>query len=95
MAGAAATTFVGYRLAWRPPKPVLEARFEIPSSTTVDRPLLAGAAIFRIGWGIGGYCPGPVLAALPLHAPGTLVVVPAMLVGLWLGSHAKNLRILA
>ncbi len=95
MAGAAATTFFGYRLAWRQPKPALEPKFEIPTSAAIDRPLLLGATVFGIGWGIGGYCPGPALTALPLLAPGTLVFVPAMLFGLWLGSHAKNLEILS
>ena len=94
MAGAGAVTFVGYRLAWRQPDPVFDDSFDVPSSTTIDRPLVAGAAIFGIGWGIGGYCPGPALTALPLLAPGTLVFVPAMLLGLWLGGHAKNLSIL-
>jgi uncharacterized protein len=95
MAGAAAVTFVGYRLAWRQPEPVFDERFDVPSSTVIDRPLVAGAAIFGIGWGVGGYCPGPALTALPLLAPGTLVFVPAMLLGLWLGAHAKNLTILS
>lgn len=94
MAGAASTAFVGYRLAWRRPKPVLADRFELPSSTAIDRPLVAGAAIFGIGWGIGGFCPGPALTSLPLLAPGTLVFVPAMLIGLWLGARARNLQIL-
>jgi uncharacterized protein len=94
MAGAAATTFVGYRLVWRRPKPLFEAKFDVPARTSIDRPLVAGAAIFGIGWGIGGYCPGPALTALPLLAPGTLVFVPAMLLGLWLGTRAKSLEIL-
>ena len=94
MGGATLTAFIGYRLAWRQPKPVLTEKFEIPSSTAIDRPLIAGAAIFGIGWGIGGFCPGPALTSLPLLAPGTLAFVPAMLLGLWLGSRARNLHIL-
>jgi uncharacterized protein len=94
MGGATLTAFLGYRLAWRRPKPVLAEKFELPSSTAIDRPLVAGAAIFGIGWGIGGFCPGPALTSLPLLAPGTLVFVPAMLVGLWLGSRARNMQIL-
>jgi len=84
MAGAVAVTFAGYRLAWRNEKPVLEDRFHIPESTAIDRRLVLGAAIFGIGWGLGGYCPGPALTALGLLAPGTIVFVPAMLVGMWL-----------
>jgi uncharacterized protein len=94
MGGATLTAFLGYRLAWRRPKPILTDKFEIPSSTAIDRPLIAGAGIFGIGWGIGGFCPGPALTSLPLLAPGTLVFVPAMLLGLWLGSRARNLQIL-
>jgi uncharacterized protein len=91
MAGAAAVTFIGYRLAWRQSKPMLGDSYDAPSSTAIDRPLVAGAAIFGIGWGVSGYCPGPALTALPLLAPGTVVFVPAMLLGLWLGGFSKNL----
>ena len=66
----------------------------MPSITRIDRPLVVGAALFGIGWGIGGFCPGPAWTALPLLAPGTLVFLPMMLAGLWLGSHGKNLSIL-
>jgi uncharacterized protein len=95
MAGAAAVTFIGYRVVSRQSGPVLDDSFDTPDRTTIDRPLVAGAAIFGIGWGIGGYCPGPALTALPLLAPGTLIFVPAMLLGLWLGGRAKNLSILS
>ena len=89
MGGATVTTFLGYRLAWRRPAPVLGASFDIPANRSIDRPLLTGSALFGIGWGIGGFCPGPAFTALPLLAPGTLVFVPAMLVGLWIGVRIK------
>ncbi|KIT18118.1 DUF6691 family protein [Jannaschia aquimarina] len=89
MGGASVTAFVGYRLAWRRSAPVLMDDFDVPSSTAVDRPLLTGAALFGLGWGIGGFCPGPAWTALPLMAPGTLAFLPAMLFGLWLGGRAK------
>ncbi|OJH43546.1 DUF6691 family protein [Paracoccus sp. SM22M-07] len=89
MGGATVTTFLGYRLAWRRPAPVLDASFDIPANRSIDRPLLTGSALFGIGWGIGGFCPGPAFTALPLLAPGTLVFVPAMLVGLWIGDRIK------
>ena len=95
MAGAAATAFVGYRLVWRRSAPVLDTSFDVPSSTRIDRPLVLGAALFGIGWGIGGFCPGPAWTALPLLAPGTLVFLPAMLAGLWLGTRAKSSNLLA
>ncbi|ESR24901.1 DUF6691 family protein [Lutibaculum baratangense] len=90
MGGAVVATFLGYRLAWRRSRPVLMQRFELPSSKTIDGKLVAGAAIFGLGWGLGGYCPGPALTALPLLAPGTLVFVPAMLIGMWAGVRTRN-----
>ncbi len=90
MGSATLTAFVGYRLVWRGPAPTLGAIFDVPSNTRIDRPLITGAAMFGIGWGIGGFCPGPAWTALPLLASGTLVFLPMMLDGLWLGSRGKN-----
>lgn len=95
MGGASLTTFMGYRLAWRRSEPVLMERFDIPSSTAIDRPLLTGATLFGLGWGIGGFCPGPAWTALPLLSPGTLAFLPAMLLGLWLGGRMKSSHIFA
>lgn len=94
MGGATATAFIGYRLVWRRRAPVLDTRFDVPTNTRIDRPLILGAALFGIGWGIGGFCPGPAWTALPLLAPGTLVFLPAMLAGLWLGARIKSLNFL-
>lgn len=94
MAGAAGTTFVGYRLVWRRKAPLLAQRFELPTRTSIDRRLVLGAALFGIGWGLSGFCPGPAWTALPLLAPGTLVFVPAMLVGLWAGTHVGGSNLL-
>jgi len=90
MAGATVTAFLGYRLVFRARRPLLAADFDLPTSRAIDRPLLTGAALFGIGWGIGGFCPGPAWTALPLMAPGTLVFLPAMLAGHWIGLRAKG-----
>ncbi|MBJ3777596.1 DUF6691 family protein [Acuticoccus mangrovi] len=90
MGGASVTAFIGYRLAWRRPQPVFNPSFAVPTNRRIDAPLLLGAAIFGIGWGIGGFCPGPALTAIPLLAPGTLVFVPAMLIGLFLGTRSRE-----
>lgn len=82
MAGAALTTFIGYRLVWRG-RPLLAPSFALPSRSSIDRQLVTGAAIFGVGWGLGGFCPGPAWTALPLAATGTLVFLPAMLLGMW------------
>ena len=90
MGGAVVVAFAGFRLAWRRPAPVLGDRFDLPAATAIDAPLLLGAALFGIGWGIGGFCPGPAWTALPLLAPGTLAFLPAMLAGLWIGRAVRS-----
>lgn len=84
MGGASVTTFIGYKLILARPKPVAMPSFELPENNRIDGRLLAGSALFGIGWGVGGFCPGPAWTALPLMEPGTLAFIPAMLLGLWL-----------
>ena len=93
LGGAVTVMFVGLRLIGRLERPAFDARFHLPENRTIDRPLVLGSALFGIGWGIGGFCPGPAWTALPLLAPGTLVFLPAMLAGLWLGTRLKSLDI--
>lgn len=87
MGGASITTFIGFRLVLRQSAPRLGDVFHLPTATDIDLRLIGGAILFGIGWGIGGFCPGPAWTALTLAAPGTLVFVPMMLVGLWLGKR--------
>jgi len=82
MAGAVVVTLVGYRLVLRAPKPVLTERFHLPAVKDIDARLVSGAALFGIGWGLSGFCPGPAITSLALLAKGTLVFVPAMLAGI-------------
>ncbi|KPB00966.1 DUF6691 family protein [Ahrensia marina] len=90
MGGATLVTFIGYRVILQREHPVLLTDFQLPTSTAIDKPLLVGAALFGIGWGIGGFCPGPAWTALPLMTPGTLAFLPAMLIGFLLGQPLKN-----
>jgi uncharacterized membrane protein YedE/YeeE len=82
MGGAIAVALPGYWLVFRRSKPLLADRFSLPPETAVDPRLVAGAAIFGIGWGLAGFCPGPAIVALALGAVGTLAFVPAMLLGI-------------
>jgi uncharacterized membrane protein YedE/YeeE len=82
MGGAVIVAFAGYRLVLRRSGPVAGTAFHLPERSGIDGRTLAGPAIFGIGWGLSGFCPGPALTALGLGAQGTLVFVPAMFVGM-------------
>ena len=82
MAGAVTTAAIGYRLVLRRPKPLFAQSFGMPSTRGVEPPLVIGAAIFGIGWGLAGLCPGPAITSLGIGSPGVFVFVPAMLAGL-------------
>ncbi len=92
MAGAIFVTSIGYRLVLKQQAPKFAAAFALPTRRDIDTPLIAGAAIFGLGWGLGGFCPGPAWTALPLGDTGTLAFVPAMLAGMWLARSALNNR---
>ncbi len=66
LGGAVGVTIIAFRFVLRLPHPVFGSRFFLPTNTTIDRPLLVGASLFGIGWGIAGYCPGPGITALTL-----------------------------
>jgi uncharacterized protein len=87
MAGAVLTTAVGYRLLLRRPRPLLAERFQWPTLRRIDARLVGGAALFGIGWGIAGYCPGPALASLGAGVPALLVLVACMIAGWWLAAR--------
>lgn len=64
MGGALIVTFLGYRLAWRRQAPLFGDRFQVPTSSVIDAKLVGGSALFGIGWGIAGFCPGAAIPAL-------------------------------
>ena len=74
MGGAVAVTFVAFR-------PIIRRKRLSFDKTAIDAPLIAGAAIFGLGWGIGGYCPGPAVTALSSLTLEVFVFVAAMIVG--------------
>ena len=61
---AVVITGLGYRLAWKRNKPLYEASFSVPTSQIIDKRLIVGSAVFGIGWGLVGLCPGPALASV-------------------------------
>jgi uncharacterized membrane protein YedE/YeeE len=90
MAGGVAINAAGHRLIMKQSAPLFALRFSLPSLTSIDRPLLLGSAIFGIGWGVSGLCPGPVLGNL-LLIPEKMGLFAAILCGgLWVGRALKQ-----
>ena len=81
MGGAVAVTAICFRFILKMPSPWIEKEFKITDRKTIDTPLVAGAALFGVGWGIAGYCPGPALTALSTLSTESIVFVVAMLAG--------------
>lgn len=80
MGGAVVVTAIGYRWAGHS-TPILDAEHHLPVSTVIDVRLLAGAAVFGLGWGLAGYCPGPALAGLLSGSWEAPAFVAAMFAG--------------
>ncbi len=92
MGGAVVVTFIGYRLALRERSPLFAERFHLPTAKDLDARIVIGPALFGIGWGLSGFCPGPAVTSLPLLAKGTLIFVPAMLVGIGVARFVTQTR---
>ncbi|MGC5198426.1 DUF6691 family protein [Aphanothece microscopica] len=82
MSGALAVTAIGYRLTFARGKTLTGGNFNLPDLKQIDLPLLGGAAVFGIGWGIAGFCPGPAIAALVSLQPKVWLFVVAMAAGM-------------
>ena len=82
MVGAVAASTFGYVVAKRRGVPILAASLEIPTRRDLDPRLIAGAALFGVGWGLVGLCPGPALAILSLGLWQSLLFVAAMIAGM-------------
>ncbi|MEL6318128.1 MAG: DUF6691 family protein [Pseudomonadota bacterium] len=81
MGGALIVTFVGYRLSWRRGAPLFGGRFQLPTSTAIDRKLVGGSALFGVGWGIAGFCPGAAIPALGTGRWEVALFLAAVVVG--------------
>jgi uncharacterized membrane protein YedE/YeeE len=99
MAAGLAVTGIGYAVI-RTRAPIFAPANQWPTATAIDPPLIAGAALFGIGWGLVGLCPGPAVANLATLSPGVIVFVIAMAAGmiahdLWQSRAAAAVRNLA
>ena len=84
LGGAVVVAFIGVQVMKRMRHPAFDDHFHVPTNQRIDAPLIIGSALFGLGWGIGGFCPGPALASLSTGIPQTALFVIAMLVGMTL-----------
>lgn len=82
MVGALLVAVPGYRAILGRRRPVLTNAFSLPTKSRLDGTLLGGSALFGVGWGLVGFCPGPAVAAIVTGLPAVLGFVAAMLAGM-------------
>lgn len=84
LAGALAVSGLGYALSRRTRRPFLDEAYHLPARRDINGKLLGGAAIFGVGWGMAGFCPGPAIASLSLGLAQAFVFTAMMLAGILL-----------
>lgn len=90
MGGALLVTGPAFYVILRRPRPVLARNFDLPTKTAIDGRLLSGAAVFGVGWGLSGFCPGPAVAALSMGLLPAFVFVLAMVAGMFLFANTAS-----
>jgi uncharacterized membrane protein YedE/YeeE len=90
MGGALLVSGPAFYLILRRPRPVLARNFDLPTKTSVDGRLLSGAAVFGVGWGLSGFCPGPAIAALSTGLLSVFVFAAAMAAGMFLFANTAS-----
>jgi uncharacterized membrane protein YedE/YeeE len=92
MCGAIFVGFVAFRFASRRKRSLLGDAMRLPTSTQIDRRLVFGGLAFGVGWGLAGYCPGPVLASLALGGIKPLIFFVAMVIGMGIFAIAERFQ---
>ena len=82
MMGALGVAAIGFPRILSRPKPLLEGDFFMPPRSGIDAPLIVGAIIFGIGWGLVGFCPGPAIASLAYGLLKSWLFVASMVIGM-------------
>jgi uncharacterized membrane protein YedE/YeeE len=90
LGGAVLTTFVGYKFVLRRPAPMFETMFSLPFRTELDWKLIGGSAVFGIGWGIAGFCPGAALPVLGTGKLSVIIFVVSLVAGMLLAKRLEH-----
>lgn len=81
MGGAVIITAISFRIVSRLSKPLFGGQFELPTKHTIDIQLIGGAALFGVGWGMVGFCPGPAVSSFSYLIPESLIFVASLIAG--------------
>jgi uncharacterized protein len=90
MMGAVAIAFIGFRLVLRQPRPIFGEQFHLPTKSELDPRIVSGPAIFGVGWGLAGLCPGPAFVALGYGTSASILFVIAMFAGMAIARTLAN-----
>jgi uncharacterized protein len=82
MGAGTLVTYLGYRLVLKRKHPIFDSQFHLPKAKHIDAPIVIGPAIFGIGWGLGGFCPGPAFIAVGTGSGPAMIFVVAMVLGM-------------
>lgn len=85
-------TLLGYQIIFRRKAPLFAQSFRLPTSQDIDTKLLGGAALFGVGWGLSGFCPGPAVASLVFGRMESITFVIAMAAGMLLANQIQKLQ---
>ena len=91
MISALITAMIGYRVTFGQfQKPILNESFTVPTNTTIDKRLIGGSAIFGIGWGISGFCPGASIPALGVGETSAVLFTASLIAGIFVARTINN-----
>jgi uncharacterized protein len=90
MGAGLAVTLLGYQIIFKRNAPLFATSFRLPTSQDIDVNLLGGAALFGLGWGLTGFCPGPAIASLVFGKTESIIFVIAMAAGMILTRQIQN-----
>jgi uncharacterized membrane protein YedE/YeeE len=90
MGSALLVTILGYRLVFSRNRPIVGPSFDLPTKSKVDGSLLMGSAIFGIGWGIAGFCPGGALPVMGTFRYEVIVFVASLVIGIWITRRLRD-----
>ena len=92
MGGALLVTFIGYRLVLSGKQPVFDSKFHLPTRQDIDMPLVGGSALFGVGWGIAGFCPGGAIPAIGTGQNEVFIFMASLIVGIIIARFLQRPR---